>query len=134
VPGKHGLAVGYLRRSGASAVSIQPWPGPGNQDSAGLFGLFARGKEGRLSPRLAADLQRDADELAGLARVSERLYLAELGCLVRRHTGKESGGGAAGAGIAEALDWLGRHEYAPDGVPGPHAAAQVGVFLRQEAV
>ena len=89
VPGKHGLAVGYLRRSGASAVSIQPWPGPENQDSAGLPGIFARGKEGRLAPRLAADLLRDADELAGLARASERLYLAELGRLVRRHTGKE---------------------------------------------
>jgi hypothetical protein len=133
VPGKHGLAVGYLRRSGASAVSIQPWTGPEGETSAGLFGLFARASASRLSPRLAADLHRDAGELAALAQVSERLYRAELTRLVRRHV--EHGGDAATrvAEAAAALAWLGDHEHAPNGVPGPHVAAQVGIFLRQEA-
>jgi hypothetical protein len=130
VPGKHGLAVGYLRRSGASAMSVQPWTGPDGETSAGLFGVFARSQEGRLSPGLAADLLRDAGELAALSRVSARSYQQELARLVRRHT---EGGGAPAARAAGALGWLGGHEHAPGEVPGPHAAAQVGVFLRQEA-
>lgn len=133
VPGKHGLAVGYVRRSGASAVSLQPWSGAGNESSAGLFGLFARGRADSLSPRLVADLERDAGELAALAQASGRLYRAELARLVARHTGGGRQVGPTAARVAEALDWLGRHEYAPDEVPGPHAAARVGVFLRQEA-
>jgi CRISPR-associated protein Cmr2 len=131
VPGKHGLAVGYLRRSGASALSVQRWllERGGRETSIGHFGLFARGADHRLSPRLVADLQRDAGELAALAQVRDELYLAELTRLVRRHT--DGGGGAAEA--AQALRWLGEHEYAATDVPGPHLAAQVGVFLRQEA-
>ena len=42
VRGKHALAVGYLRRSGVSAVSIQPWTRPDGRSSAELFGFFAR--------------------------------------------------------------------------------------------
>jgi hypothetical protein len=139
---KHALAVGYLRRSGVRAVSIQPWEREGSS-SAQLFGLFAREREPRLSPRLVADLERDAGELAELSEVSRwlrrPLYPAELARLVRRH---------AGAGVARrsdailrvagALDWLGRHEHAPSPAnparrAGPEAAAMVGVFLRQEA-
>jgi hypothetical protein len=68
-----------------------------------------------------------------LARSSERLYLAELTRLVRRHGEKDGGHDREAAGqVAAALKWLGEHEYA-GGVPGPHAAARVGVFLRQEA-
>jgi CRISPR-associated protein Cmr2 len=132
VPGKHGLAVGYVRRSGASAVSVQPWAGPDGGSSAGLFGLFARERAGQLSPRLVADLRRDAGELAALAEVSERLYRAELARLVRRHS-EDSDDRTVAAQVAGALEWLGSHEHAPGEVPGPHAAAQVGVFLRQEA-
>ena len=141
--GKHALAVGYLRRSGARAVSIQPWADREGNSSAHLFGLFAREREPRLSPRLVADLERDAGELAELSEVSQRLrrqlYTAELARLVRRHAG-------AGAAqhrdavwrVAGALDWLGRHEHAPSpvnptGTAGPEVAAMVGVFLRQEA-
>lgn len=131
VPGKHGLAVGYLRRSGASAVSIQPWMAERDtsETSIRFFGLFAGAAVQRLSPRLAADLHRDAGELAALAQVREELHLAELTRLVRRHS--ERGGGAAET--ARALQWLGNHEHAPVEVTGPHVAAQVGVFLRQEA-
>lgn len=132
VPGKHGLAVGYLRRSGASSVSIQPWSGPDGGSSAGLFGIFADGQAGHLSPRLAADLLRDAGELTALAEASERLYRAELARLVRRHADDRVDRTTAGR-VARALAWLGDHEHAPDKLPGPHVAAQVGVFLRQEA-
>lgn len=141
--GKHGLAVGYLRRSGVSAVSVQPWADGAGNSSAHLFGLFAREREPRLSPRLVADLERDAAELTELSEVSQRLhrplYTAELARLARRH----AGAGAAQhrdaiSRVAGALDWLGRHEHArspvnPDGPAGPEVAAMVGVFLRQEA-
>jgi hypothetical protein len=141
--GKHGLAVGYLRRSGVSAVSIQPWADGEGNSSAHLFGLFAREREPKLSPRLVADLERDAAGLVELSQVSQQLhrplYTAELARLVRRH----AGAGAAQhrdaiSRVAGALDWLGRHEHArspvnPGGPAGPEVAAMVGVFLRQEA-
>ena len=134
VRGKHALAVRYLRRSGASAISIQPWTGPGQDSSAGLFGIFARGQALQLSPRLVSDLERDAAELASLAYVSDRLYQAELARLVRRHAAEGQAGGQDAAGqAADALDWLGRHERLPVPDRGPHLAARVGVFLRQEA-
>jgi hypothetical protein len=147
VSGKHGLAVGYLRRSGVAAASIQPWAAQDGESSAGRFGLFAREHEPRLSPQLVADLERDAGELGQLAQASQempgqkaRLYQAELARLVRRHVGTGNGGGErdAVARIAEALDWLGKHEHAPspadpDRRGGPETAARVGVFLRQEA-
>jgi hypothetical protein len=146
VSGKHGLAVGYLRRSGVTAVSIQPWAGQEGESSASRFGLFAREHEPRLSPGLVADLERDAGELGQLAQVSREtsgpksgLYKAELARLVRRHAGTGNGGErAAVARIAEALDWLGQHEHVPSLADparsgGPEAAARVGVFLRQEA-
>ena len=139
VRGKHALAVGYLRRSGVSAVSIQPWVAD-SSSSAELFGIFGRDAEHRLSPRLVADLERDAGELADLAAVRHGPYRAELTRLVRRHTqGDAPGGTRESAGrIAAALAWLGEHEHAPrePGQPAagrPQAAARVGVFLRQEA-
>lgn len=132
VEGKHALAVGYLRRSGTSAVSIQPWPGRDGASSAELFRLFALGGAEQLSPRLVADLERDAGELAALRAASERLYLAELARLVGRHT---EGGEAVTSDAVSALDWLGLHERLDGqaGVARPQAAARVGVFLRQEA-
>jgi len=136
VRGKHALAVGYLRRSGVSAASVQPWPGRDGGSSVDMFGIFAREREHRLSPRLAADLERDAGELASLPAVSDRLYRAELARLVRRHSGAGPGGDRdAAERVARALDWLGEHERAPGhaGRPRPELAARVGVFLRQEA-
>jgi hypothetical protein len=132
VEDKHALAVGYLRRSGTSAVSIQPWPGRDGASSAELFRLFALGGAEQLSPRLVSDLERDAGELAALRGASERLYLAELARLVGRHTG---GGEAVTSDAVSALDWLGLHERLDGqaGVARPQAAARVGVFLRQEA-
>jgi hypothetical protein len=110
VEGKHALAVGYLRRSGTSAVSIQPWPGREGASSAELFRLFALGGAEQLSPRLVSDLERDAGELAALRAASERLYLAELARLVRRHTegGEAVTSEAVGAGWACMSAWTAR--------------------------
>ena len=131
VPDKHALAVGYLRRSGAREASIQPWPGPDGGSSAALFRIFARDSGHGLSPRLAADLERDAAELDALRRASDRVYEAELARLIRRHAAE--GGDRSAAAVAGALSWLGMNEAALDGVSSPHAAAKVGAFLRQEA-
>jgi hypothetical protein len=132
VEGKHALAVGYLRRSGASAMSIQPWAGQDDASSTGLFGLFARGGAQQLSPRLVSDLERDAGELAALRAVSEKRYRAELARLIRRHT---EGGEAVTSAAVDALDWLGLHERLEGGTGAarPQVPARVGVFLRQEA-
>jgi CRISPR-associated protein Cmr2 len=132
VEGKHALAVGYLRRSGATAMSIQPWPGRDGVSSVALFRRFARGGAGQLSPRLVTDLERDAGELAALRAENEKRYRAELARLVRRHT---DGGTPVTAEVVEALDWLGLHERLDGnaGVARPQVAARVGVFLRQEA-
>ena len=141
VNGKHGLAVGYLRRSGVSDVSIQPWSGFGGRSSAELFALFRRDAEHRLSPRLLADLDRDMAELSSLVRVPGGIYQQEIARLVRRHTegaGDRRVPAAGVAVIAEALVHLGEQERSPD-EPGiktavrPQPAARVGVFLRQEA-
>jgi hypothetical protein len=132
VEGKHALAVGYLRRSGATAMSIQPWSGRGGASSAVLFRRFARGGAEQLSPRLVTDLERDSGELAALRAENEKRYVAELARLVRRHT---NGGKAVTADAVEALDWLGLRERLGGnaGVARPQFAARVGVFLRQEA-
>ena len=139
VPGKNGLAVGYLRRSGVSEASIQPWTGRDGGSAPGFFGVFAAGREQPLSPRLVADLDRDADELAALSVSAPAVFRAELARLVRRHTGDGAGSGAdSAAEAAAALEWLGNNEAAGrkvQGSPGswPQLAARVGVFLRQEA-
>jgi len=141
VHGKHGLAVGYLRRSGVADVSIQPWSGYAGRSSAELFGLFRRDAEHRLSPRLLADLDRDSAELSSLVGVPGGIYQQEIARLVRRHITGAGDGRApdtAVKGIAEALVHLGERERSPR-EPGlkvavrPQAAARVGVFLRQEA-
>ncbi len=99
VPGKHALAVGYMRRSGASEFSIQPWAvpaipgapgGPAASSTAGLLGLFAVDRAHPLSPRLVTDLERDAGELSRLS-VREDIYRAELARLVGRHIRKAGG-------------------------------------------
>jgi CRISPR-associated protein Cmr2 len=139
VPGKHALAVGYLRRSGVAESSIQPWAGSAGAPAAALFALFAADAEHPLSPRLAVDLERDRGELGRLSKRDSRLYEAELGRLVRRHTGGErSGVRAAAETAARALIGLGQNEHAGgvrehDRPARPEIAAKVGVFLRQEA-
>jgi CRISPR-associated protein Cmr2 len=139
VPGKHALAVGYLRRSGVGEASVQPWATK-QGSSAESFGIFTAGHGHRLSPRLVADLDRDADELARLSMVSESLYRAELTRLVHRHTEAETASARdqVARAAAEALEHLGKYEAAERlarGTPGarPQLAARVGVFLRQEA-
>ena len=130
--GKHGLAVGFLRRSGVQERSIQPWvPVSGEQATAAdLFETFVhRSGRGTLSPRLVNDLERDAEEF-GAGGLPESLYKAELARLVERH-----GGGTADA---DALLHLGQGECVPPETPAPSGrrtperAARVAVFLRQE--
>jgi CRISPR-associated protein Cmr2 len=152
VPGKHALAVGYLRRSGASELSVQPWSGQEGRSAADLFGIFAADLALPLSPRLVADLERDHAELAGLADRDQDLYLAELRRLVRRHIraepgipGSDSASGASATDAAavlaaDSLAALGAAESAPADPSGqgtggrrPELAARIGVFLRQEA-
>ena len=114
--------------------------------SASRFEVFAHDHEPRLSPGLVTDLIRDEGGLFALARESRQLpgpkaglYRAELARLVRRHADGGNGGGReAVTRIAAALDWLGWNEHAespadPERRGGPELAAQVGVFLRQEA-
>ncbi|MBE1533960.1 Cas10/Cmr2 second palm domain-containing protein [Actinomadura algeriensis] len=134
VPGKHALAVGFLRRSGARAESIQPWtPTPSGHSPEGLFERLGRSGEFTLSPRLVTVLERDAGELQGLRG---EVYEAEL----RRLVGRHAGGGASAARDAwtadagRALVELGDREHSA-GRRGrrPAPVARVGVFLRQEA-
>lgn len=145
VVGKHALAVGFVRRSGASAVSVQPWNGPDGRSGTDLFGVFSRKRALPLSPRLLTDLDRDGAELGTLAIRHEDLYRRELTRLVERHLNDKTGGDQArsvAVEIADALDHLGRAEAAPEaGEAGqaqrvsprrPEPAARVAVFLRQE--
>jgi CRISPR-associated protein Cmr2 len=148
VPGKHALAVGYRRRSGASEATIQPWAADDGSTAMDRLGVFGLGREYRLSPRLAGDLERDSAELGGLHRRDRELYQAELTRLVRRHlasdpensmpAGGSISGGQAAREVARALAWLGDHEHTSrrsgEGAgPRPVRAARVGVFVRQEA-
>jgi CRISPR-associated protein len=156
IAGKHALSVGYLRRSGASELSVQPWSGQNGRSAVGLFGIFADDLTHPLSPRLVADLQRDHAELGRLARRDEDLYFAELRRLVRRHIRSRPGDGGSGsdpgvdaadaaARAADALAVLGAAESARSGLRAretgdrgdagrrPELAARIGVFLRQEA-
>ena len=129
VVGKDALAVGYQRRSGVSEVCVQPW-GTSRAGVAAAFAVFAQDAAHPLSPRLVADLARDADELAELT-ARPMAYRGEVLRLVRRHLphGLPS---AVTARVADALLRLGRDECGPGG-PSLLPAARVGVFLRQEA-
>lgn len=151
VPGKHALAVGYQRRSGAAELTIQPWTGRGSGDAPQLLGIFASDQAHQLSPRLVADLERDRAELAALDVRAPDAYLAELRRLVRRHIRTRDRAAetsimsatataeVAAVQAADALAALGEAEFAPTGhsSPGagrrPEQAVRIGVFLRQEA-
>ncbi len=134
--GKHGLGVGYLRRSGASERSVQPWQA-GGAETIGAYGVFAGSRQYRLSPGLLADLDKDGAELARLSADWPDVYRAELTRLVARHLD----GNPPSAEVvktAEAIATLGLHEAArPEGIQPraawPLPAARVAVFLRQEA-
>lgn len=135
--GKHGLGVGYLRRSGASEKSVQPWEA-GGTETIGAYDVFAGSRQYRLSPGLLADLDRDSVELARLSADWPGVYRAELTRLVARHLD----GNPPVAEVrrtAEAIAGLGQREAIPrpHGIPAtgawPLPAARVAVFLRQEA-
>lgn len=122
---KNMLAVGYLRRSGTKAQSIQPWDGDPH-----AVDLFAGEPAGRLSPRLVADLTRDADQLHELAKQNPQLFRAELIRLVRRHLPDQAK--AAAPAIGERLFRLGWDEGSHGAKrPLPIEAARVNVFLRE---
>ena len=106
VSGKHGLAVGYLRRSGATAVSIQPWAGQEGGSSASRFGLFAREHEPRLSPQLVADLECDAGELTGSRRSPRRCPARKPDC-TRQNLLAWSGGTPTPGTAASVMRWGG---------------------------
>jgi hypothetical protein len=157
---KHGLAVGYMRRSGTREASQQPWVRDGSDRQelgpdtdftlfappvTGKQPLPAAGEERRgLSLRLVADLARDAEELSD-KRIPPELYEAEVRRLVTRHGGT--------APEAEALLRLGESELTPTTDTEPEAmveaeprteaetgqrghalvaAARVAAFLRRE--
>ena len=141
--GKHGLNVGYMRRSGVSEASVQPWR-PEGTDAGGAasavsaFEVFARSHRYSLSPRLVADLERNKYELARLSNSHPAAYQAELARLVRRHLDGDPPG-AEVAEVAAAISRLGAHEASnrPPEVSAagawPLPATRVAVFLRQEA-
>lgn len=141
VAGKHALAVGYQRRSGASSESIQPWSSQDGADTVEALRVFAANRELALSPRLVVQLGEDREELASLASRHPTTYRAELARLVGRHLSGEKARLRAEAGtLADLLVRLTRSELAPSadrlgpsGVVGPERIAEVGVFLRQEA-
>ncbi|MGH3942476.1 MAG: Cas10/Cmr2 second palm domain-containing protein [Pseudonocardiaceae bacterium] len=134
VRGKHALAVGYLRRSGVADCSVQPWSGADGNSAATLFAVFGRDAAHPLSPRLVTDLARDATELTGLYSRDQALHRAELTRLVRRHLGGDiSGHETAATEVTTALLALGAGRGAGGGAADSASAAQVGVFLRQEA-
>jgi CRISPR-associated protein Cmr2 len=92
VPGKHGLAVGYLRRSGTREESIQPWrPDSGKPTASDLFASLDGDHTFRLSPRLVSDLERDTAELADLYDADPEIYRKEIRRLVDRHLGGPGG-------------------------------------------
>lgn len=133
IPGKNGLAVGYLRRSGVRAVSVQPWrPADGTTPAIDLWAEFGGGHEYPISPRLVADLERDEAELTDLMRLPD-YYRAEIHRLIGRHLGGPAGEGwkSQHEAITSALLGLGQHEQS--GTSSSLAVAKIGVFLRKEA-
>lgn len=140
VEGKHALVVGYQRRSGTSAESIQPWLSPDGTETVEALKRFAANCQFPLSPRLVVQLGRDGEELASLARGRPAMYRAELARLVGRHlSGDPEQVRIEAVRLADVLVQLSRTEAAPPiGAPrqiatGPEKLAEVGVFLRQEA-
>jgi CRISPR-associated protein Cmr2 len=149
LPDKHGLAVGYERRTGTTHHTVQPWDSPrGAGLGKVLAALSAEGAgSAQVSPRLVFDLQRDGDALASLAGAHESLLRAEMRRLVARHRRRsdnvvdvapEEGQVATvesstDHAFADLLVDLGLEEAEVTGKFDPVPAARVGLFLRQEA-
>lgn len=136
-PGVDVLSIGAARRQGGITWSVQPWsavpkncPEGGNEDdsAAALLEVLARRREGVMSPRLAAALDRDAAALSAIG--SPRLLAAEIRRLTRVH-----GGAAADAEVLARLSFA---ELSPDGgrrdAPARAAVviAQLAAFLSRE--
>ncbi len=135
--GKHGLAVGYARRSGGSHQTVMPWVSA-DGGSAALFAALSRagGSAGPISPRLVSDLQRDAVALASLLRGHQDLLRLELNRLVARHSGNNDPRSPATQALGDLLLAVGRRDALGRGHADgfdPVPVARVGVFLRQEA-
>lgn len=135
LPGKHGLAVGYRRRSGATQSTVQPWGDAAGESAVAALARLSRPGGLRLSPRLAFDLQRDGAALNGLCHADVDLLEAEIGRLVRRHVTADGGGpvdNAAVEAVTRIVVDLGRREAGRSEGFDPVPAAMVAVFLRQE--
>lgn len=135
LPGKHGLAVGYERRSGSTHATVQPWVAADGESTVARLGAVSGVGGVRLSPRLAFDLQRDRDELDRLGGTHPDLLRAEIDRLVRRHVRAADGGRAADAEVAALAGLvvdLGRREGGRQTGFDPVPAAMVAVFMRGE--
>ncbi|MCK9874105.1 type III-B CRISPR-associated protein Cas10/Cmr2 [Nocardiopsis dassonvillei] len=138
---KHGLGVGFLRRSGSHAHCALPWTAqlegePGQETSAvDRLSVFAPAEDDpvRLSPGLVQDLAAGAAELNDGRGLPMRVARAEIRRLTERHTMGEGSTAQQRAVFAEraadALLWLGR-EASRSRVDLD--CARVAVFLRQE--
>lgn len=138
VPGKHALAVGYLRRSGTQETYVRKWvPDPSNPEMlvCDYLSDFTRSgmQTARLSPGLLRDLERDAPALFGL---SPDTFAAELQRLIYRHTSAPTDHQRKEFALraADRLRILGLSDGASPTKSEQTliAAARVGVFLRQE--
>jgi hypothetical protein len=138
LPGKHGLAIGYERRSGGQYASVMPWMGQDGGTKALVAALSASNPNARrLSRRLVTDLERDRVALASLLRSPDGkpVLTAELTRLVARHSDTKMSDPWARE-LGGLLLVAGRQEMNPDPDAAgfdPVPAARVGVFVRQEA-
>ncbi len=127
-----GFAVAVLRRGGERVRAVRPWPGgwplPAGTSAPAALGVLVEAMRRGLSGRLAADLERDADQIAGLSRDGRR---RELRRLAARH-------GAARDGVTGAVDALlalsSAETLSPDAAPLTSAArwAAVARFIAGE--
>jgi hypothetical protein len=93
---KHGLAVVVLRRGGERASTVQPWtlrpypedPCTVESDPAEALLTLAGAADG-VTGQLGAELERDHEPLAELARADPALLRAELARRARRHNASE---------------------------------------------
>jgi len=156
LPGKHGLAIGFARRSGPAFRIVLPWA-EHTTVRALLDALAPRGQahgspapSRPVSPRLVFTLERDAGALDallgdGAGRPSHRtLVQQELRRLVARHSGPDARSTDPDVrALAGFLYETGRTpgpRPSPDAGPSgprrgfdPVPAARVAHFLRQEA-
>lgn len=92
---KNSLGVIFMSHSGSSREALLPWDMSGissdNCDITEVLSRFTRKDSRILSPRLAAEVERDKTQLQSIIRDYPELYRAEISRLVRRHaTEKET--------------------------------------------